>query len=140
MTEPVGAEAIGDGDWLLRRVPDQPERMWTRKAGVLRPSSAALKPSSIDGGLSVDVRRLLEDPSAPTSALEDRVDDGLVEFRAAEPRAAGLDVQHAPLPDRFSHANVVGFDGLAKVDEKRFRRELAKHAAWVQEPASAATA
>ena len=131
-------EAIADEDWLLRRIPDQPERMWTRKGGVLRPSSAALKPSSIDEGLSVDVRRLVADPSEPTSVLGDRGDVGLVEFQAAQPRAAGLDVVHTPLPDRYSHADVVGFELLEKAVAKRFRRELAKSVVWVKQPASAA--
>lgn len=97
MSEPEGLEHIEDHDLLLRRIPDQPEAMWTRKGGMLRPSSAALKPSQIDCGLSVDVRRLLEDPGAPTSVLGDRTGDGLIEFEAGDPRAAGLDVQHAPL-------------------------------------------
>jgi len=137
MTAAESRESIADEDWLLRRILDQPERMWTRKGGVLRPSSAALKPSSGDQGLSVDVRRLLVDPADPASALGDREADGLVEFQAATPRAAGLDVIHTPLPDRYSHGDVVGFERLEKVVEKRFRRELAKAVVWVKQPASA---
>jgi hypothetical protein len=137
MTSPESREPIADEDWLLRRIPDQPERMWTRKSGVLRPSSAALKPPDVDSGLSVDVRRLLPDPSVPTSALGDREGDGLVEFQAAEPRAAELDVIHTPLPDRYSHADVTGWEQLEKAVAKRFRRELAKRAIWVKQPASA---
>src|SRR5579875_945278 len=106
VSTPDPREAIADRDWLLRRIPDQPERMWTRKCGVLRPSSAALKPASQDRGMSVDVRRLLRDPSRPTSVLGDRADDGLVEFQAATPRHAGLDVIHTPLRHRYSHADV----------------------------------
>jgi hypothetical protein len=138
MSEPEGLEHVEDHDLLLRRIPDQPEAMWTRKGGVLRPSSAALKPSQIDRGLSVDVRRLLEDPGAPTSVLSDHPSDGLIEFEAREPRRAGLDVQHAPLPGRYSHADVVGFEWLSKPAAQRLRRELAKRAAWVRQPASAA--
>lgn len=137
MTDADRLEKIDDADWLLRRIPDQQERMWTRAGGVLRPSSAALKPAQLDGGLSVDVRRLLPDPAAPASVLGDRHGDGLIEFRAAYPRAAGLDVLHSPLPDRYAHADVVGFQRLAKPAEKRFRRELAKAAVWVQQPQSA---
>jgi hypothetical protein len=114
--------------------------MWTRKGGVLRPSSAALKPSSQDQGLLVDVRRLLPDPAAPASALGDQQDAGLVEFQAAIPRTAGLDVIHTRLPSRYSHAEVVGFERLEKPVEKRFRRELAKAAVWVKQPASAVVA
>lgn len=138
MTGAGPVELIDDSDWLLRRVPDQHGKMWTRKGGVLRPSSAALKPSQADGGLSVDVRRLLAQPTLPDSVLGERPDDGLVEFRAAHPRGAGLTVEHAPLENRYSHANVSGFDRFERAEEKRIRRELAKQVAWVQEPASAA--
>jgi hypothetical protein len=130
-------EPIADEDWLLRRIPDQPEQMWTRKRGVLRPSSAALKPAGENRGMSVDVRRLLDDPSNPASALSDRQHDGLVEFQAAIPRQAGLDVAHTPLPERYSHADVLGFEKLAPAQSLRFRRELARQAAWVKLPASA---
>lgn len=140
MTSADAREPIADEDWLLRRILDQPERMWTRKGGVLRPSSAAFKPSSEDQGLSVDVRRLLPDPAAPTSALGSQQDAGLVEFQAATPRAAGLDVIHTPLPSRYSHADVVGFERLEKPVEKRFRRELAKGVVWVKQPATAVSA
>lgn len=140
MTSAELREAIADEDWLLRRIPDQPEQMWTRKGGLLRPSSAALKPSSVDQGLSVDVRRLLPDPAAPTTVLEDRHDDGLAEFQAAMPRAAGLDAVHTPLPRRYSHADVVGFERLEKPVAMRFRRELAKAAVWVKQPGSAVAA
>lgn len=138
MTGSSALEEIDDEDWLLRRILDQPEAMWTRKDGVLRPTSAALKPSEADGALSVDVRRLLAEPARPTSALGEGGDDGLVEFRAAEPRRRGLEVEHAPLEGRYSHANVVGFSELEKKDHLRIRRELAKLVAWVREPASAA--
>ncbi len=137
MAHDVAPEAIADGDCLLRRVPDQPERMWTRSRGVLRPTSAAMKPSEADGGLSVDVRRLLADPASPASVLGDRPDDGLVEWSAAVPRDAGLEVEHAPLPGRYSHADVLGLDRFHKAEQKRIRRELAKDAVWVQQPASA---
>lgn len=139
MSAAESREPIADEDWLLRRIPDQPERMWTRKGGVLRPSSAALKPSSEDSGLSVDVRRLLPDPADPASVLSNREDDGLVEFQAATPRSAGLDAIHTPLADRYSHADVVGFHLLEKAAAKRFRRDLAKAAVWVKQPASVST-
>lgn len=138
MTGADGLAAIADGDCLLRRVPDRPERMWTRKSGLLRPSSAALKPSEADGGLSVDVRRLLADPARPVSALGDQASDGPVELRAAQLREHRLDVEHAPLEGRWSHANVMGFDRFDKNQGLRIRRTLAKQAVWVQEPASAA--
>ena len=138
MTEREAREAIADDDRLLRRIRDQPEKMWTKKGGVLRPSSAALKPHQADGGLSVDVRRLLADPRSPGSVLDDDRDDGLVEFEARRPRDAGLDVEHAPLEGRYSHANIVGFERFDRAGQKRVRRELAKQAVWVQTPASAA--
>ncbi len=139
MTRGAGREPIADDDWLLRRILDQPERMWTRQEdGALRPSSAAFKPAQVDGGLSVDVRRLLPDPSNPTSVLDDQHDSGLVEFNAAQARKASLDVVHTPLTERYSHADVVGFAGLAKPVAKRLQRELAKRAVWVKHPASAA--
>jgi hypothetical protein len=130
-------ETIADDDWLLRRIPDQPERMWTRTGGALRPSSAALKPAQTDGGMSVDVRRLLPDPREPLTVLEGQNDSGLIEFRAQQPRNAGLDVVHSPLPNRYSHADVVGLDSLNKPVAKRFLRELAKQAVWVKMPTSA---
>lgn len=131
-----GIEAIADDDYLLRRIPDQPEQMWTRRDGMLRPSSAAMKPASEGGGMSVDVRRLLGG-APPLSVLAGREGDGLVEFQAKVPRDLGLDAIHTPLPDRYSHADVVGFSGLEPAEAKRARRELAKRAAWVQNPASA---
>ncbi len=138
MTDDDPREEIADEDWLLRRIPDQPERMWTRTGGRLRPSSAAFKPSAAGSGLSVDVRRLLPDPREPVSVLGDQHDSGVVEFKAAEPRTAGLDVVHTPLPERYSHADLVGFATLAKPAAKRLQRELAKRAVWVKQPASAA--
>jgi len=139
VTADAAREEIVDEDALLRRIPDQRGNMWTRKNGRLRPSSAALKPSDSAAGLSVNVRRLLPNPSDPASALGKRMDDGLVEFPAAVPRAAGLDVMHAPLPDRYSRANVIGWAQLDKPAAKRIQRELALRAAWVKHPASAAS-
>ena len=91
-------EHIDDGDALLRRIPDRPEELWTRRAdGTARPTSASMKPSPEDGGLSVDVRRLLPDPAVPTSVLEGASGLGLAEFAAVVPRANGLEVEHSPL-------------------------------------------
>lgn len=138
MTADDPREEIADEDRLLRRIPDQPERMWTRAGGRLRPSSAAFKPSEADGGLSVDVRRLLPDPATPTLVLDVTPDAGLIELRAANARELELEVVHTPQRDHYSHADVIGFARLEKAAAKRAQRELAKRAVWVQEPASAA--
>ena len=128
-------EEIADRDLLLRRIPDQPA-MWTRKGGQVRPSSAAMQPSETDGGLSVDVRRLLPNPTIPTSVLGEHPEHGLVEFSARVPRELDLEVVHDPLPDRCSHANIAGFPG-DRAAHLRVRRTIAKRSVWVKMPPGA---
>lgn len=131
-------EHIDDSDALLRRIPDQPGQLWTRRPdGTARPSSASMKPSSDDGGLSVDVRRLLSDPAVPTSVLEDGSGLGLAEFEAGVPRANRLDVEHSPIEGNDAHANVRGFEAMSKNEAKRAQKALAEAAAWIQMPAGA---
>jgi len=135
---PVARQPIEDDDALLRRIPDQNPQMWITRNGVTRPTSAAMNPSSDDGGLSVDVRRLLADPTQPLSVIAGLPSHGLVEFHAKLPRDLGLDVEHQPLPQRPSHANVVRFPEDDKA-RHRVRQRLAKSSrlAWVQMPAGA---
>ncbi len=133
MTEP-----IADEDALLRRVKDQPGALWVlEKDGRKRPTSGAMKPSASNRGLSVDVRRLLENPTEPRSSLAEGPEAGLVEFRAKVPRALGLEVEHEPIDANPAHANVVGFERLSRSQSQRARKTLAERAVWVQEPASA---
>ncbi len=133
MTEP-----IADEDALLRRIKDHPGALWIlEKDGRKRPTSGAMKPSSSDGGVSVDVRRLLEDPTEPLSSLAEDAECGLVEFRAKVPRALGLGVEHEPTAANPAHANVVGFEGFSRSQSQRARKTLAERAVWVKEPASA---
>lgn len=95
-----------------------------------------MKPSSEDGGLSVDVRRLLPDPAVPTSVLEDGSSLGLAEFTAVVPRDNGLDVDHNPLEGNDAHADIRGFEAMSKKEAKRAQKALAEAAAWIQMPAS----
>jgi hypothetical protein len=127
---------IDDEDCLLRRVANRPDLV-KRDGGVVRPSSVAFRPAGEDDKISVEVRRLLENPSDPLSTLADYPDHGLVEFRAGVPRGLGLDVEHDPLPGNNAHGNIVGLSGLARPERKRLFRELALHAVWVRQPAVA---
>lgn len=95
-----------------------------------------MRPHSEDGALSVDVERLLPDPSASTSILDRFPDHGLVAFLAGVPIDAGLVVNHAPLNDRVSHADIVGMAEMSKSAAKRVQRELALAADWVVRPAA----
>ncbi len=131
-------ENIEDSDALLRRIPDRPEQLWTKRAdGTTRPTSASMKPSSEDGRLSVDVRRLLPNPTDPTSVLGVEAGLGLAEFAAAVPRANGLEVELSPLEQNEAHADIRGFDVMSKKQAKRAQKALAEAAAWVQMPAGA---
>lgn len=131
-------ERIDDVDALLRRIPDRPEQLWTTRAdGTPRPTSVSMKPSSVDGALSVDVRRLLPDPTDPISVLGDHAGLGLAEFAAAVPRAGGLEVEHTPLEGNDAHADIRGFDEMSRSEAKRAQKALAEAAAWVQLPAGA---
>jgi len=131
-------ENIEGTDALLRRIPDRPEQLWTKRAdGTTRPTSASMKPSSEDGGLSVDVRRLLPDPTDPISVLGGEAGLGLAEFPAAVPRANGLEVEHTPLEGNDAHADIRGFDEMSRNEAKRAQKALAEAAAWVQMPAGA---
>lgn len=134
-------DIIGDGDALLRRVANRPN-MVKREGDVVRPTSAVFNPAREDGGVSVDVRRLLADPSDPVSVLDSTPEHGLVELRAAVPRGLGLDldVVHAPEPGNPAHANIVGLPELQKAARKRASRELALACAWVRQPGLAAGA
>jgi len=116
-------EPIHDADALLRRIPDRPAQWTKRSDGTARPSSASMKPSSEDGGLSVDVRRLLDDPTDPTSVLNGLSGFGLVEFEAAVPRTNGLEVEHTPLSENHAHADIRGL----KRCPRRMRSERRKH-------------
>jgi hypothetical protein len=129
----VAVLEIGDGECLLRRIASQPN-MIKRDGGVARPTSAAFKPSAVDGGLSVDVRSLLPDPGVPTSVLDAFPAAGLVELSVRAVRDAELDVEHAPLPENGAHANIVGWDSMSKPDQKRVQKRLALTAAWVRQP------
>ena len=132
MTEP-----IDDNDALLRRVADNPHQWKQYPDGSIRPTSPTMKPHSEDGGLSVDVRRLLADPRQPESVLAELPDHGLVEFRARVARAHGLDVDHDPLPENPAHGNITGFAALLPKEAKRIQKEMAKAATWVSMPAGA---
>lgn len=133
----TAVESIADADALLRRVPNNPQH-WERAIdGSLRVSSAVFARSKEDAGVSVDVRRLLDDPGQPELALSDRVEHGLIEFTAARVRRQGLDVEHAPVPGNYAHANIIDFPE-SKKERKRVRLELAKGPyAWVRHPAGA---
>lgn len=136
------SEEISSQEALLRRIPNVPN-LWTEGSdGQVRVSSAAMSPSTEDGGLSVNVRRLLECPADPADEmLGESVDGvGLAEFFASVAYDQGLDVEHAPLPDNWAHANVAGFHQMTRNRAKRAQRELAKAAAWVRMPADAAPA
>lgn len=131
-------EHIDDGDALLRRIPDRPKELWTRRAdGTARPTSASMKPSSEDSGLSVDVRRLLPDPAVPTSVFGGASGLGLAEFAAVVPRTNGLEVEHSPLDGNRAHADIRGFDAMSRKEAKRAQKALAESAAWIQMPAGA---
>lgn len=125
---------IEDDDALLRRVPDNPDLV-KRKGAVVRPSSVAFKPSDTDGGISVDVRRLLDDPTDPLAVLDGLPTHGLVELRASVVRDNGHTVHHAPLDGNPAHANIILQDGLDKKEQARAQRELALASAWIREPA-----
>lgn len=133
MSDPI--VDIEDEDALLRRVANHPDMV---KRGEGRPTSAAFKPSERDGGLSVDVRRLLPDATDPTSVLDQYPEHGLVELRAAAPRELGLDVIHDPLPENYAHANIVPEAQMDRAAQRRAYRELARRCtAWVRLPAHA---
>lgn len=132
MTEP-----IDDGDALLRRIPDRPAQWTKRPDGTARPTSAAMKPHSEGGGLSVDVRRLLPDPANPLAVLEGVPGLGLAEFQAAVPRANGLQVEHTPLEENDAHADIRGFEAMSRKEAKRAQKALAEAAAWIRMPAGA---
>jgi hypothetical protein len=63
-----------------------------RDGDVVRPSSVAFRPAGQDDKISVEIRKLLDDPADPLSTLIGHPDHGLVEFRAELPRSLGLDV------------------------------------------------
>ncbi len=128
-------EEVEDGDALLRRVPNRPS-MFTRKGGTLRPSSGAFQPTRADDGVSVDVRRLLPDPSDPECALRGRLDDGLVELLARVPREHALDVHHTPQEENPAHADIIGWRKFPREVQKRKQRELALSCVWVRQPAA----
>ena len=126
----------------MRRIPNVPN-LWTEGShGQIRVSSAAMSPSTEDGGLSVNVRRLLDCPADPADEmLGSSIDgSGLAEFFASVAYSQQLDVEHAPLPDNKAHANVAGFHRMTGNRAKRAQRELAKAAAWIRMPADAAPA
>lgn len=129
-------EEVAADDALLRRIPDKPD-MWT-DGEVVRPSSAAMKPADADGGLSVSIRRLLDDPAEPLSALDGQPDGyGLTEIHARDAFDLELDVEHAPLPEDIAHANICGFDRFTKSRAKRLQKELALAAVWIRMPEGA---
>lgn len=83
------------------------------------------------------MRRLLADPSTPVSVLEGLPEHGLVELRAAVPRANDHDVIHAPLDDNPAHANIFAVSGLRKAQQRRAQREMALASVWIRQPSGA---
>mgnify|MGYP000274084536 CR=1 FL=1 len=78
------SETIDDNDALLRRVADRPGDLWSRQDdGTIRPTSVAFKPHPDDNKVSVELRRLLADPTNPMTALDQYPEHGLVELVAA---------------------------------------------------------
>ena len=130
------AVEIEDEDALLRRVANKPD-MVKRDGQAVRPTSAVFKPASEDGGISVDVRKLLVDPTEPLSVLTETPEHGLVELRARVPRANQLDVVHTPQAGNPAHADIVNLGDLSRPLQKRARRELALASVWVRQPAVA---
>lgn len=129
---------ITGSDVLLRRIPDLPEEQWIRGGnGVVRATSAAMKPTDDDGCLSVDVRRLLPDPGDPCSVLERFPNQGLCEFLAQVARDLDLRVDCDPIPGNPAHACISGFDAFSEKVAKRKRKDLALACVWIRMPASA---
>lgn len=140
---PERRRQIADEHYLLRRIPPRPEFTEPRSDGSFGVAESAFNAKEIKGlngtrrELSVTVRDFLDDPKEPLAALGDRPHHGLIEFRAAVPHSAGLDVEHEPVPDNPAHANIVGWaEGKAgKTQRMRQRIELAKaDYSWVRQP------
>lgn len=127
---------INDEDCLLRRVANRPDLV-KRDGDIVRPSSVAFNPAREDGNISVEIRKLLEDPTQPLAVLSEFPEHGLVELRAEAPRGLGLEVVHDPLPDNEAHGNIIGLADMARAERKRLTRELALRAVWIREPAVA---
>lgn len=124
---------IEDEDALLRRVANRPN-MVKQDGGVFRPTSAAFKGAKADGGLSVDVRRLLPDPTRPETAVDAFPEHGLVELRAGSVRELDLEVLHDPIAENYAHGNIFPTDGMSRAAQGRACRELALKCVWVRQP------
>lgn len=122
---------MGCRDALLRRVPAQPSMINTDRG---TPSSAAFSPSSEDRGISVWIRRLLDEPTDPIAVLDNAL-DGLAELWAQVAFGVGMDVVHVPLEGNYAHGNIYAPAAWSKSQVKRACKELAGDAAWVREPA-----
>ena len=95
------AEEINREDFLLRRLPIQPQ--YFRDDNSI--SSLAFKPRKVDvDGLSVDLERL----TTHAEAILDRTRFRLCRVQASVPFDLGLECIHSPKPEEPAHSLVRG--------------------------------
>ena len=125
---PHDHDGILPDDGIIRRIPSR-HVIDDDKIGGRRISSMAFEPSSgLNGGMSVDLQRLIEE--AGHNAREFVISSGwvgAVRFNAADFRREGLQVGFDPLIDNLYHGEVWGKFTRAK------KRKLLQLCKWFVE-------
>jgi hypothetical protein len=106
VVQPHDHPDILSADDLIRRIS---EEQVVTVGGVRRISSIAFQPSGSDGGMSVDIKKSIEE--AGTVVVHFVTTPrwiGSVVFKAGIPRAQGLLVGYDPLPDNPHHGEIWG--------------------------------
>ena len=121
-----------DDDGLIRRI--SPEHMVNDKnTGEFRPSTAAFSESSIpNGGMSVDLERLMADDGLDRLAMLPSRDFGAVRLIAGDMRQLGHKVGRDPLPSNPYHGEVWNI-GSGRAARKRIMEKMV----WLKRPSQA---
>jgi hypothetical protein len=106
---PHDHEDISNDDWVIRRIPGE-QLVFDPKVGGKRISSIAFSPSSgLNGGMSVDLQKQIEDAGLDAQVFVTTPHwIGSVRFNVGQLRNEEFKVGYDPLKDNLYHGEVWG--------------------------------
>lgn len=115
---------IENNDILLRRIPIV-QILYDEKLKRHRPISGAFDNTTNTNEMSIDVEKLLKQPS---DSIKSYPNNGLIKFTAQFAYDLKQKVEHQPLDNNYAHGAVIG------KKTKKEKRKFAKECEWVIKP------
>ena len=132
--QPYDEQDLSDEDKLIRRVNPQHHLVHDENTGQMRTSSKLFSPSSAsDGGMSVDVLKLIEQHGVDAKEFVTTPDyTGSVIFPVEAARNTGLRVGYEPIENNPYHAEVWGNSKPNRFSRSQ-KREMVTASEWFGE-------